>query len=137
MTLELFPRYTQRTFIGKLVHQVNNTLRDVKTAMGGIYEIVKEQGEAITDIQEQLAVMATKKKATEMISEDCKTLLLPWDSVMDLEEGTRTLEQQDALARLLLSDRIWDLKSRFMSSMFDLVMTKDFRGRMFWATPSG
>ena len=69
--------------------------------------------------------------------EHCKTLLLPWDSVIDLEEGTSTLEQQDALARLLLSDRIWDLKSRFMSSMFDLVMTKDFRGRMFWATPSG
>ena len=116
---------------------MSGAVRDLKNAMGSMFEIMKEQGEALNSIQEQLSIISTKKRATEMIAEDSRLIGLKWNELQDIKQGLRTLECEEACARLLLSERIWDLKSRYMAAMLELFLTKDFFGRMYWATPVG
>ena len=96
-------------------------------------ELIKEQ----RDLRDQVATLTMRKKASQMVAEDENTLKLKWDEIADVQEALSTQDNQEACTRLMLSDKIWDHHSRYMNSLLEFFLTRNFFGRMFWATPTG
>ena len=102
-------------------------IAELKELLQVLIEIEKKNGD-------HLEYLTLKEKASEMVNSDSALVGIPWGTVEDMWLGIETVEQQQAIKRLLMTSIVSATDVHYMANVHAALFKEHFRGRLCLGT---